>query len=129
MKTLRLIIVGIIGFVILGTALFFCGYYYGSRSVEPGVIHRDKIITRTIYRDYPTVTREECIDKLRCYDTRDPLLDIRHVEGITYHLSAGLCEREWGRDVQIEVGRSGAWRYYIGTGVAAGLVAAYLLMR
>lgn len=110
-------------------AVFFCGYYYGGKSVPPGVIYRDKIVTQTIYRDYPSMSKSDCLDKLMCYDTKQPTLDIQHIDENRYTLSAGLCERKWNRDVEIELARSGAWRYYIAGGVCAGVVAAYLLMK
>ena len=110
-------------------AVFFCGYYYGGKSVEPGVITREKIVTKTIYRDYPGMGRGECIDKLMCYDLKTPTLDIMQLDDNKYMLSAGLCEREWKREVSIEVARSGSWRFYVAGGLAAGVIATYILMK
>jgi hypothetical protein len=115
--------------LILLVAVFFSGYYYGGKTVEPGVIYRDKIITTTIYRDYPGMGRAECIDKLMCYDTREPMLDIQHIEGVQYRLSAGLCDRSWKRDVSIEAGRSGNWKFLVSGGILAGAIGAYMILR
>ena len=120
--TASFVIVALVG-------VFFCGYYYGGKSVEPGIITQEKIVTRTVYRDYPVMSRQDCIDKLMCYDTGLPKLDIKVIENNSYHLSAGLCEREWSRDVKIELARSGEWRFYVAGGFAVGLIGAYLLLK
>jgi hypothetical protein len=128
MSTLGKMAAWLVCIIVLAIVLFFSGYYYGAKTVEPGVIYRDKIIQKTIYRDYPKMTRVDCIDKLTCYDTALPKLDITHLEDSDFRLSAGLCEREWSRDVQLEAARSGAWRFYIAGGFAAGLAAAYFFL-
>lgn len=110
-------------------AVFFCGYYYGSQSAEPGIVYRDKIITKTIYRDYPSLTRSDCIEKLSCYDMALPALDIIHKDSNRYELSAGLCERKWKRDIEIELARSGNWKYYICAGIATGALVAYFVLK
>jgi hypothetical protein len=128
MNTLGKIAAWLVCVLVFGIVLFFSGYYYGSKTVEPGVVYRDKIVQKTIYRDYPKLTRSTCIDKLTCYDTAPPSLDITYLEENDFRISAGLCEREWSRDVKIEAARSGAWRFYIAGGFAAGIAAAYFLL-
>lgn len=90
------------------------------------IVWRDKIV----YRDYQDITREECIDKLRCYDTAEPTLDIEPLRDNTFRLSASLCERKpWTRDVKLSVGESGNWKFYVGAGIVAGAGIAYLIFK
>jgi len=90
---------------------------------EPEIRWKTKIQTDVIYRDYGQVSHGQCIQKLQCYDTALPKLEYTKVDAGTYRIGAGLCEREWSRDLTIEVGEGGGWKYAVCAGVAvAGVV-------
>ena len=101
--------------------MFFSGfisrqYFYPP---EPEIKWKTRVQTDIVYRDYPTVSLPECIDKLKCYDTALPRLEYERIDAGTYRIGAGLCGREWTRDLSIEVGEGGNWKFYVGGGIAA----------
>jgi len=101
--------------------VYFAGFgthYYCFRE-EPVVKWKTKIQTDIVYRNYPTVSLPQCIDKLKCYDTSEPRLEMEQLDVGTYRIGAGLCDRSWSRDMTIEVGEGGNWKFYFGGAVAA----------
>ena len=117
-------------FLCLCSFIFALGFYTGTLNGKPEIIFRDKIKwqDKIIYRDYKNMSREKALQQLACFDTARPTLDIKKLNGDLFQLSAGLCEREWTRDVKIKCGTSGNWKFYAGAGVA-GLLAGILLMK
>jgi hypothetical protein len=123
----KIIIVSVVAVLFLA-GVFFSGYYYGSKTVEPGIIHKDRIVTNTIYRDR-ALTFDECRGELKKYDEGEFNLDLHHLGGNDYQITGQLSERKASRDVQIELARSTSWRYYLAGGIVAGAMAAYLILK
>jgi hypothetical protein len=118
--------------ILMGIA-FLGGWFAHMKTQAPEIrIETRKEIVwrdRVVYRDYNTITRDDCINQLQCYDTAKPTLDIAPLSDNFFRLSAGLCERSWTRDVSLSVGESGNWKYYIGAGVIVGAGISYMLLR
>lgn len=128
MNTINKIIVSIVGFIFICLFVFFSGYYYGSRTVEPGIIYKDKIVTNTIFRDR-ALTLDECKGHLNKYDQGEFILDIEHRQNNQYTIYGELHERKASRDVEIELARSGSWKFYIAGGLIAGAVLSYMVLK
>jgi hypothetical protein len=105
---------------------FAAGFFSGRRTTEPRTITitkkeiewRDKIV----YRDYPALSLPDCTKALQCYDSAKPSLDIARASGGSYVLTAGLCERTWRREIEIECQTDGNWKLYVGIGIGAVVV-------
>jgi len=118
-ETAQKIIVSIVCFILFCVFVFFSGYYYGTRNIEPGVIYKDRVVTNTIYRDR-ALTFDECKGHLEKYDQGNFILDIKHKEENRYTIYGELHERKASRDVEIELSRSGDWRFYVAGAALAG---------
>ena len=118
--------------ILMGIA-FLGGWFAHMKTQAPEIrIETRKEIVwrdRVVYRDYQSITREDCITQLQCYDTAKPTLDIAPLSDNFFRLSAGLWERSWTRDVSLSVGESGNWKYYICAGVIVGAGLSYMLLR
>ena len=119
MQTVQKIIVSIVCFILFCVFVFFSGYYYATKSIEPGVIYKDKIVTNTVFRDR-NLTFDECRGHLDKYDQGEFLLDIKHKKDNEYTISGELHERKASRDVEIEIARSGDWKFYVAGAALAG---------
>lgn len=118
--------------ILMGIA-FLGGWFAHMKTQAPEIrIETRKEIVwrdRVVYRDYHTITREDCLAQLHCYDLAEPKLDIQPLRNNEFRLSASLCERAWDRDVTLSVGESGNWTYYIGAGIIVGAGISYMLLR
>lgn len=130
-KLVHVLIICII-FLIFGTCSFIGGYFYHAKTVKPEV----KVITETkwkhsiIYRDYPTLSQEEIISRLKCYDQSEMYITVRPLDDIgTYRIDTSLCERKAERDLQIECGETSNFKFYLGLGLAsAASIGIYALL-
>jgi len=102
--------------LVIGSIIGFIIAFQANPEPTVRIVEKSVIKYQTVYRDYETITRETCVDKLKCYDTAGPRLD-GTIEGTTFRAKAGLCDRTWEREFKLEVGSSGNWRYYIGAGL------------
>jgi len=108
--------------LILLTCSFIGGYFYHAKTTKPEV----KVITETkwkhsiIYRDYPTLSQEEIVNRLKCYDQSEMYITVRPLEDIgTYRIDTSLCERKAERDFRIECGETSNFKLYLGLGLAS----------
>ena len=110
--------------LIIGAAAGISGYYrifqYG-RQPQIKIIEKMKIVSVPVIRDYESMSSNEIKKQLICYDTAAPRLDVSFDNG-TANLSAGLCERNWTREVRYEVGTSGNWKFFVGGAAVAVVV-------
>lgn len=88
--------------------LFECG-----RQPEIRIVEKEKIISVPVYRNYETMTRDDLQSKLSCYDVSAPRLDAAFKNNTAY-LSAGLCDRNWTREIKYEINQSGSWKLFVG---------------
>lgn len=95
---------------------------------EVRIVEKEKIVSAPVVRDYAAMPMSEMLAKLQCYDTSAPRLDMS-ITGSTAKLSAGLCERNWSRDMQIEVNQSGDWKMYVGVAGIAALAGGYAVYK
>jgi hypothetical protein len=98
---------------------------------EIKIVEKKEIITVPVYREYNQMSRSELSEKLTCYDTTEPRLDVEFKNN-TAHLSAGLCERNWTRDVTFEVASSSNWKFDVGVaaiGVGVGGLLTYKIIK
>jgi hypothetical protein len=110
------------------------GYYslfVKGKKPEIKIVEKKDIVTVPVYREYSQLSQGELTEKLTCYDTSEPRLDVAFKNN-TAHLSAGLCERNWTRDVTFEIASSSNWKFTIGVaavGVAAGGFLTYKIIK
>lgn len=119
-KTIGIITMTILIIVIsIGTGYWICWNDYNS---APLVIEQEKIVYKTVYRDYNSLKPNECKDELQEYDLGKPTLDIKIIGQRKIKATAGLYKRTWSREAKIKVGSSGNWKLYvgIGTGILVG---------
>lgn len=116
--------------VIMAGAMFCVGYATREYAVtvEPEVRWKTKVQTDIVYRDYQSMSIPQCVEKLRCYDTSMPRIEYKRIDAGTYRIGAGLCDREWNRDMSIEVGSGGNWKYFVGGAVGVGAVVGILYL-
>jgi len=116
---------------------FLGGWFLNKKLTEPKKIIETKIITKVIYRKYKDLSREKLIEDLKLYDLGEPKLfisDIKIKGGIfddkilQFKNNASLSKREWSRDGEIEVAKSGNWKFYIGAGITAGVGAGLAIL-
>ena len=118
----RSVITGIVIFSVgIFSGLFVKGKLFPQKPIIQ-IVEKKEIITVPVYREYTQMSRTQLVDRLTCYDTGKPALDINISDGIA-HLSAGLCDRSWSRDVVMQVNESGNWKMYAGVGAAAVIAA------
>lgn len=107
---------------------FIGGYYFRGEKIE--IIEKKKIEYRTIQRDY-NAPISELQAVLKCYDLGEPRLDAVPT-GDWLQLRAGLCQREWTRDIKIIGTSRGGYKMYLtiaGIGTIVGGYCVYKLIR
>ena len=72
---------------------------YGVKTVDK--IIKQEIKTNVITKDTLTMTTDQLRAELECYYKSNPQLDIAQTGANNYLLSAGLCERNWTRNIII----------------------------
>lgn len=121
-----------------GIVLVFCaasfalGFYLGNDNAEPMITRKGDISAPPVSRDYSKMSKPEAIDELLKYDQGPPTLDIFPITNTppyTHRLKAGLNEREWSRDVTINCGSSGNWKYYAGFGALGGIIGGVVIYK
>jgi len=117
-------------YIIISLLFFAAGwganYYFTDPEIK--IVEHEKIVYETIERDVYKMPDAEVRAELDRYYTDTPRLDIIQLDSRTIRADAGLGDRNWSRKADIEVGRSGNFRYLVpvAIGVTAG---AYLLLK
>lgn len=97
-----------IAFVILGGVFLFCAGFISRMYIEkekPAKIEyvwENKTVSDHIDRNYPTMSADECIASLQCYDKGDFAIEKHDLDGETVRINASLCERTAYRDLKIK---------------------------
>ena len=97
---------------------------YGKKE-PPKIVYKDKIVYKTIKRDYAKVPVTTAYEELKKYDTEPFMLDIDEVphNSNMYRISGKLHKRKATRDVRLECKKIGNWKMYVGVGVVtAGVI-------
>lgn len=84
---------------------FALGYGLCLYLQEPKIvtITQTEVVTNTITRNISDMSCEDVKADLLCYYTSPPLLDIKHLSGDNFMLSAELCERTWSKHANIKI--------------------------
>ena len=90
----------------------------------PVKIVEEKVIYKTIERNYQETPLATLQKELKCYDTAKPLLDISPIDARHFKIEAGLCKRTWSRDIMVDCGSEGNWKLYLGIGIGVAGAAA-----
>lgn len=112
---------GFIFGLIVGVA---CTYYYTTiYNQQVKVVYKDKVVEKIVYRKYAKMTVKEKDQELFKYDTDPFKLDIEKInrENFNYRITGELHRRKAHRDIRIEAGSSGNWKFYVGGAVAIGV--------
>lgn len=97
--------------------IFSIGFFTGQYLKKPKIIERDKIQYKTVY-----VKQPHTIDDYKtCFDS--PILINSKLEGYTMHIFAHDECKESKADIMLEVNEDSNFKYYIGAGVGAGVIA------
>jgi hypothetical protein len=111
--------------VLLLAGAFAGGYFYrGEGEPKIKIVEKTKIEYRTIDRDYNAMVPDDWKKALACYDKSEPRLD-GAVAGEWLKLSAGLCDRNWSRDIKIAEISSMNWKLIAGVGIAGAALGGY----
>jgi hypothetical protein len=124
MKAIILQIISHLAAVILGVAVAF---FFLIPPGEVKVVEKKETVwkDKTVYRDYKTMTPDDLVKELYCYDKDEFKLDIKPLKENWFQISGSLCERSATRDVKMDYncGSEGNWKFYLGVGLGAGAAA------
>ena len=86
---------------------FALGYGLSFYIQEPEIvtITQTEVRTNTITRNVADMSCKDAREELNCYYTAKPFLDIKHISGDDFTLSAQLCERKWFKNAKIQIPR------------------------
>lgn len=112
--------------------LFFVGGWFSNSyftDPEVRIVEHEKIVYETIEKDVYKMPDSDVRAELNRYYTETPRLNIIQLDSRTIRADAGLGDRDWSRKADIEVGRSGGFRFLVpvAIGVTAGTGAYFLL--
>lgn len=118
----------ILSYLIIAITLYWCGWisykYTHTPEVQAPTISNVK--EKIVYRDYPSMSNDELINKLMCYDTAPFQFSYKPISSdmnsILVQNTYRLCDRTGSHDVLIPISTSGNWKYYVGAGVVIGVV-------
>jgi len=135
MKNLKNILILILVIIIWSALVFTGGYFYNGFYGEkppPEIVYKDKIVDKIVYRNIKTMTPAEKDNEILHYDTDPFLLDIQpnNLDKTNFRITGELYKRKAYRDVRIECGNSGNWKFYVGVtaAVIVGSVVTYKLI-
>jgi len=116
----------LISAIIIAAVLYWCGWVSYKYTHEPEIktITVTNIQEKIVYRDYPSMTNDELIKKLKCYDTTPfhfnyKTLDVKS-DSILIQNIYSLCDRVGSHDLLVPINTSGNWKLYVGAGVVVG---------